>query len=40
MGVAATLVERAGDVGDAVRAARDTGKPHLLELPMAATAQG
>src|SRR3954453_13757689 len=26
MGVAATLVERAGDVGDAVRAAWDTGK--------------
>ncbi|MGI8855122.1 MAG: thiamine pyrophosphate-dependent enzyme, partial [Thermomicrobiales bacterium] len=37
MGVAATLVERAGDVGDAVHAAWDTGKPHLLELPMAAT---
>jgi benzoylformate decarboxylase len=40
VGVAATLVERAGDVGDAVRAAWNTGKPHLLELPMAATAQG
>jgi benzoylformate decarboxylase len=37
VGVAATLVERADDVGDAVRAAWDTGKPHLLELPMAAT---
>lgn len=40
MGVAATLAERAGDVGDAVRAAWNTGKPHLLELPMSATAQG
>jgi benzoylformate decarboxylase len=37
MGVAATRVERAGEVGDAVRAAWNTGKPHLLELPMAAT---
>ncbi len=34
MGVAATRVERAGDVGDALRAAWNTGKPHLLELPM------
>jgi benzoylformate decarboxylase len=40
MGVAATRVERAGDVGDAVRAAWNTGKPHLLELPMAATERG
>lgn len=37
MGVGATRVERAGDVGDAVRAAWNTGKPHLLELPMATT---
>ncbi|MEY2566427.1 MAG: benzoylformate decarboxylase [Actinomycetota bacterium] len=34
MGVHATLVEKAGDVGDAVRAAWDTGRPHLLELPI------
>ena len=40
MGVAATLVQRAGDVGDAVRAAWQSGKPHLLELPMAATERG
>jgi benzoylformate decarboxylase len=37
MGVSATVVERAGDVGDAVRAAWNTGKPHLLELPMSTT---
>jgi benzoylformate decarboxylase len=36
MGVAATLVEKAQDVGDAVRAALDSGRPHLLELPIAA----
>lgn len=36
MGVAATLVEKAHDVGDAVRAAFSTGRPHLLELPIAA----
>jgi benzoylformate decarboxylase len=40
VGVAATLVERAGDVGDALRAAWNTGKPHLLELPKSATTQG
>jgi benzoylformate decarboxylase len=34
MGVSATLVERTGDVGDAVRAAWDAGAPHLLELPI------
>jgi benzoylformate decarboxylase len=34
MGVEATLVEKAGDVGDAVRAAWDSGHPHLLELPI------
>ncbi len=36
MGVSATLVEKAADVGDAVRAALDAGGPHLLELPIAA----
>jgi benzoylformate decarboxylase len=36
MGVPGTLVEKAGDVGDAVRAALDAGAPHLLELPIAA----
>lgn len=36
MGVPATLVERAGDVGDAVQAALAKGGPHLLELPIAA----
>jgi benzoylformate decarboxylase len=36
MGVAATTVERAGDVGDAVKAALASGGPHLLELPIAA----
>jgi benzoylformate decarboxylase len=36
MGVKATLVEKARDVGDAVRAALDSGGPHLLELPIAA----
>jgi benzoylformate decarboxylase len=34
MGVAATLVEKTGDIGDAVRAAWDAGGPHLLELPI------
>jgi benzoylformate decarboxylase len=36
MGVDATLVEKAHDVGDALRAALDRGRPHLLELPIAA----
>lgn len=36
MGVPATLVERAGDVADAVGAALDAGGPHLLELPISA----
>jgi benzoylformate decarboxylase len=36
MGVSATLVERADDVGDALRAALASGKPHLLELPISA----
>jgi benzoylformate decarboxylase len=35
MGVDATLVEKAHDVGDAVRAALESGRPHLLELPIA-----
>ena len=35
MGVDATLVEKAVDVEDAVRAAIDAGRPHLLELPIA-----
>ena len=34
MGVEATLVEKAADVGDAVRAALAAGGPHLLELPI------
>ncbi|MEY2421959.1 MAG: benzoylformate decarboxylase [Acidimicrobiaceae bacterium] len=37
MGVEATLVEKAPDVGDAVRAALDSGRPHLIELPIAAS---
>ena len=36
MGVDATLVEKAGDIGDAVSAAFESGRPHLLELPIAA----
>jgi benzoylformate decarboxylase len=36
MGVDATLVESAHDVGDAVRDALASGRPHLLELPIAA----
>ena len=36
MGVDTTLVEKAGDVGDAVGAALASGRPHLLELPIAA----
>jgi benzoylformate decarboxylase len=35
MGVEATLVEKAPEVGDAVEAALATGRPHLLELPIA-----
>ena len=35
MGVEATLVEKAPDVGDAVRQALSSGAPHLLELPIA-----
>ena len=36
MGVPATLVDKTGDIGDAVRTAWDTGGPHLLELPISA----
>ena len=36
MGVDASLVEKAGDVGDALQAAMATGRPHLLELPISA----
>jgi benzoylformate decarboxylase len=36
MGVDATLVESAHDVGDAVAAALASGRPHLLELPISA----
>jgi thiamine pyrophosphate-dependent acetolactate synthase large subunit-like protein len=36
MGVEGTLVEKAVDVGDAVEAAFASGRPHLLELPIAA----
>jgi len=32
MAVDATTVDSAGDVGDAVKQALDTGRPHLLEL--------
>ena len=35
MGVPATVVDQAADVGEAVRAALATGGPHLLELPIA-----
>ena len=35
MGVDAALVEKATDVGDAARAAWDSGRPMLLELPIA-----
>jgi benzoylformate decarboxylase len=36
MGVEASTVEKAGDAADAVRAAWDTGRPHLIELPITA----
>jgi benzoylformate decarboxylase len=38
MGVDATLVERAADIGDAVSAAIASGRPHLLEVPISAPA--
>ena len=34
MAVDATAIEHAGDVGDAVKAALDAGRPHVLELPI------
>ena len=36
MGVDATAIDSTGDVGDAVRAALATGRPHVLELPISA----
>src|SRR5215470_7488692 len=36
MGVDARLVEKAGDIADAVDHALATGRPHLLEIPIAA----
>lgn len=36
MGVEATLVETAAEVGEAARAAMASGRPHLLEIPIAA----
>lgn len=36
LGVAATRVDHADDVGDVIRAALASGAPHLLELPIAA----
>jgi benzoylformate decarboxylase len=36
MGVAGTLVEKTSDIGDATRAAVASGRPHLLEIPIAA----
>ena len=35
MGVDAALIEKATDVGDAARAAWESGRPMLLELPIA-----
>src|SRR3954453_13968820 len=40
MGVDATLVEKADDIGDAVRGALDSGRPHLIEVPIAVPASG
>jgi benzoylformate decarboxylase len=36
LGIQATLVESANDIGDVVRGALDKGKPHLLEIPISA----
>jgi benzoylformate decarboxylase len=38
MGVAATRVDHADDVGDAVRAGLASGAPHLVEIPISAPA--
>jgi benzoylformate decarboxylase len=35
MGVEATLAEKASDAADAVRAAWESGRPHLVEIPIA-----
>lgn len=36
MGVPATLIERAGDIGDVIKASLTAGGPRLLELPISA----
>jgi benzoylformate decarboxylase len=36
MAVDATRIDHAADVGDAVKAALASGRPHLLELPITA----
>jgi benzoylformate decarboxylase len=36
MGVAGMRVDHAADVGDVVRAALASGRPHVLELPISA----
>ena len=36
LGVAATRVDHANDIGDVVRAALATGRPHLVEIPISA----
>ncbi len=36
MAVPATRVDHADDVGDVVRAALASGRPHLVELPISA----
>jgi len=36
MGVAGTLVDSAGDIGDVVRSALASGAPHLIEIPITA----
>jgi benzoylformate decarboxylase len=37
MGVEATLIDKAADIGDALQAALAGGRPHLLELPIASS---
>jgi benzoylformate decarboxylase len=39
-GVAATRVERVGDVGDVLRSAWSSGEPHLIEVPLARSRRG
>lgn len=36
MGVEATLIEKAADIGDAVNHALEAGRPYLIEIPVAA----